>query len=298
MERLLRAQTGEISLVVEDADGDQVPATGPDGTGLPQVAVTDSAGVGVAGSPFASALRAGTAGTYDAQFTPAATAVMDLYDAAWSFRSQGAGAAESERRQFKVVDAHLFTVAQLRGSDPVFEDAGEYPGRTIIRARDLVEERFEEITGIAFTPQARRVTLQGSGGRLLAVPDLYASRIVAASIDGVALTAPQLADITIHPAGFLERRTLGGWAFGTGLNVTVFYEYGMASPPAPVVRAGLLLARHLLLRKALENERATAVFTDIGGYRLSIAGREGPTGLPEVDSVLAEYTTQPAGAFA
>ncbi|MGH2663680.1 MAG: hypothetical protein ACRDH8_12940 [Actinomycetota bacterium] len=297
MERLLRAQAGEISLIVEDADGDQVPATGPGGAGLPSVAVVDSAGAPVAGSPFASLLRGGTTGTYDAQIPPGATAVLDEYEATWTFRSQGITVDETERRRFKVVGAHLFTVAQLRATDPELASSTNYPGRVVIRARDHVEERFEEITGIAFTPQGRRVSLQGSGNQLLTLPDLYASRVVSAVIDGVALGAPALADITIHPAGFLERKTLGAWVSGPGLNTTVFYEYGLTSPPDPIVRGGLLLARHLLLRKALENERATAVFTDIGGYRLSIAGREGPTGLPEVDAVLAEYA-RPAAAFA
>jgi hypothetical protein len=49
-------------------------------------------------------------------------------------------------------------------------------------------------------------------------------------------------------------------------------------------------ARYLLLNSVLDqNERATAVFTEASGYRLTIAGRDGPTGLPEVDAVLQQF---------
>jgi hypothetical protein len=77
--------------------------------------------------------------------------------------------------------------------------------------------------------------------------------------------------------------------------------HGYEAVPEPVRRAGLIYARTLLIRSAMEqSDRATAVFTDIGGYRLTIAGRDGPTGIPDVDAVLSpdQYGRRPAGSFA
>ena len=79
------------------------------------------------------------------------------------------------------------------------------------------------------------------------------------------------------------------WTAGVG-NVAVLYEHGRRSPEAPVKRAGIRLAKSVLLPSPLTaDERATAVFTDIGGYRLTLPGRDGPTGLPDVDAVLDQF---------
>jgi hypothetical protein len=72
--------------------------------------------------------------------------------------------------------------------------------------------------------------------------------------------------------------------------VTILTEYGLRQTPAKIKREAMKYAKSLLLEGPLDEGRATAIFSDIGGYRLTIAGRDGPTGIPSVDAALAQFS--------
>ena len=56
----------------------------------------------------------------------------------------------------------------------------------------------------------------------------------------------------------------------------------------PVSTAVMILAREYIFRTALSS-RATVEATDVGFFRLSVAGPGRPTGIPEVDTAILEF---------
>lgn len=280
MDQILRDSGGELTLSTYDAGG--APAD-VNGTEAPTLAVTDSGGTSVAGF---TPSRTGP-GAYKATL-PGNLEVLDSYDIVWSWTN-----GQSRRTQFELVGGFLYSIAELRADDPALADAVAYPAALIRDWRAAILERFTKVTRVSFVLRGRRAFLDGKGRSELLLPDIETQRVVSLKVDGVALSAGNLAKVKVYPHGEL---LWDGGSFAAGFrNVEVLYEYGMVSTPEAVARVARRFARHLLLTAAPnsaaeEHERATAVFTDAGGYRLTIAGRDGPTGLPEVDAVLAQFT--------
>jgi hypothetical protein len=252
--------------------------------------VVDSAGVAIAGSPLAVTNPA--VGTYEAVL-PAQT-VLDTYDVTWNVPDGSKRSA-----QFEVVGSFLFTLAELRAFEAGFTDVAAYPVATLVGIRSAVEERFEEVTHVSWTLRGRREFLSGEGRARIFPRSYEIRRLVSARMDGVALSAGDLADVAVFPFGMLERKTGGVWNAGAR-NIEVLYEHGWPVPPMPIKRAGMRLARSEAIKTILggSNERATAEITEMGSFRLSIAGREGPTGIPDVDAVLDQFGKGEPGWFA
>ncbi len=279
MNRLLQSTSGTITLIIRDADGVAMNADA-----LVTATVYDSADVQVATG--LATKRADTTGIYDFLLTQAQTATLDRYRTTWTCMI--AANQNTFTTRHEVVGAFLFTIADLR--DRFSElTAAKYPSDRVRSARDAVEERFEERKGneIAFRPRGRRVILDGPGGDLLTIGDLYPRTIVSASIDGVALDAGELAEMRLIDAGFIRRPDGKQWTAGLG-NIEILYEYGLDAPPEPITDAALILAKHLLIRSPL-GERATSETTELGTFRIATAGRDGATGLPEVDAILDQF---------
>jgi len=284
MDKILRGPGAIVEIRVYDGAGDLVDAGAGNGTAT----VSDSAGDPVAGSPFTATNVA--VGVYEVAI-PAALDVLDTYTVEWTFPD-----TTSRTTTFELVGTFLFTQAELRALDPVLADETAFPDAVIVNARENAEQRFEEAAEVSFTLRGAREWIDGKGRDRVFSRHAELRRLIAAKLGGTALTVGELAEIEVYPTGELRRSA--GWPAGSR-NVEILVEHGYETVPEPVRRAGLLYARSVLLRSALEqSDRATAVFTDIGGYRLTLAGRDGPTGLPEVDAVLASFGRRPAGAFA
>jgi hypothetical protein len=274
MDRILRDAAGQLDLLTYDSTGALADV---DGTNAPAVVVTDSAGVTVVGfTPSRTAT-----GVYQATL-PANLEILDTYEVAWNFSN-----GQTRRSEFELVGGFLFTVADVRALNSQLADTVAYPAAAIRRVRAEVEDVFEDpkITARAFRPRGRRLTVDGNDTDTLTTPDFDITSVVSASITGTAVT---LTYVTIQPWGGLKLST-GTWTSGVG-NVSLLYEYGMRATPAKVRREALVLAKSYLQESPLQEGRATAVFTDIGGYRLTIAGRDGWTGIPSVDACLSQYS--------
>lgn len=282
MDRLLRNAGGVVQLSLYDSSGELANPGG----GAVTAAVTDSAGDPIAGSPFAVANPPDDTGILKFSL-PATLDALGVYDVAWTL-------PDSSKRYtvLEVVGSFLFSVADLRAQEPKLTDASAYPAAALQALRSAIEERFEQVAGVSFTRRGRRARLNGRGLATTMLPDRLVTRIVSASIDDEALDVDDL--VLEQEIGRLE-----GGTFSAGTqNVEVVYEHGWWPTPGPVARAGLEFAVEELLASPLEGGRATAVFTELGGYRLSIAGRDGSTGLPAVDAVLQQYGRKNAGGFA
>lgn len=246
-----------------------------DGTNAPTAVVTDSAGVVVGG--FTPA-RTGT-GAYSLTL-PNNLEVLDTYTVAWQWAN-----GQSRSSQFELVGGFIFTVADLRAYYAPFANATNYPTATLKDVRDAVEDVFEldTVTKRAFRPRGVRLTVAGTGTTTLPVGVFDTYRVV--SVVPSSGTAPAVALVRPTPSGSLE--LAAGWNAAT---YTVFLEFGFRQAPTKIKQEALKYAKALMLEGPLDEGRATAVFTDIGGYRLTIAGRDGPTGIPTVDAALAQYS--------
>jgi len=288
MDRVLRDAGGKVTLTTYDSNGDPADV---DGITNPAAGsqVTDSAGAVVAGFTFA---RTGP-GVYDCTF-PGNFDTLDLYDVFWVWSN-----GQSRRTQFELVGGFLFTLADVRAYDAAFTETA-YPDAKLIDTREKVEDTFEgaRTTGVAFRPRGRREFLDGTGTTCLFVSASLLRRVLSVKIDGVAFTGPELADLKVYEHGEIIRDELGTFARGLR-NVEVLYEHGFGSVPGDVWEAGLVLNKYVMAKGPMDGDgRATAVFTEFGGYRLTIAGRDGWTGLPDVDAVLGRYSRAAALGFA
>lgn len=291
MDRILRGVGGTLQLINYDTNADPADAGAGNGTAT----VVDSAGSAIAGSPFTAARVA--VGTYEVTL-PTSLTVLDYYTVTWTLPD-----ATTRTTEFMLVGTFLFAVRELQDLDPVLADEAAFPVAKLIEARENAEQRFEEVANVSFTLRGSRLLLSGNGrtdsrgdGHITTgLQQLQAVR--ACSIWDVAMGSTELQALVAQKHGTVTRLS-ASWPFGTG-NVKMLCEHGFLAVPEPVRRAGLLYARTVLLRSALEqSDRATAVFTDIGGYRLTLAGRDGPTGLPEVDAVLDQFGRRNAGSIA
>lgn len=284
MDRLLRNSTGMIRLEIYNTDG-----VAQDATGAVGVTVRDGAGVdvvtGVATKP------AGTTGQYEFGLTPANVANLDLYRAIWS--AVVSGSAHSFITEFEVVGGFLFTVSELRGLDKELSDVTKYPHKVVVATREGAEEWIEDLCNFAFRPRGRRSTLDGSGRDVLILDELFPIKVVSAKVGGTAFTPAEISEVALYPWGGAVRKN-GVWE-GGNRNVEIHYEHGLSQPPEPIRRAAMLLTRHILVNKAAP-DRTESITTDVGTFRLAVAGEGKPTGIPEVDAVIAQLA-QPAPAL-
>jgi hypothetical protein len=260
-----------------DADGNATGVTAE---------IFDSSGTRTPDSALASTKI--STGLYEVALTPAMTSILDTYSVTWSFTKTSV--VNKFYSQFQTVGGFLFSVGELRAFDAAL-DATTYPIDVVEKARAAAEERLEQLCSVAFVPRGRRYITDGDGDTVLRVPDVELRSVVSASIsDGTtttALTADELADLKIDPAGIVTRWSLGSWDSGVR-NVTVLYEYGYSQPPEPVKRAAMALARNNLVGLSLF-DRARSEAVEGGILSFTLAGRDGPTGIPEVDAVIAQF---------
>lgn len=288
MDRILRDFGGSVTMTTYDEAGAVADA---DGSNAPTVVVTDSAGVAVPG--FTGARD--SAGVYHANL-PANLETLDEYAVGWSWPN-GRSASSS----FELVGAFLFATAELRARDSRLLDTVAFPQVKLRAIRAAIEDVFESraVTARAFRPRGRRLTKDGSGRDVLVLPDFDVTVLRAVSIRSGSTadvwTSPEIAGVTVDPEGYLIRNSGSAWPEGRR-NVTVLYEYGQREVPAMIREVALMAAVDLLLPSPMESGRATAVFTELGGYRITIAGRDGPFGIPDVDAELARWSRVWAGA--
>lgn len=226
------------------------------------------------------------------------TADLDALEVVWS--GTVSAAAVTLTQQCEVVGDWLFTIAEARAAHPDLVEA-TYPDATIAAARERIAEWFEQICGVSFVERYKRVVVSGDGTAELLLPGAMrvgAVRRVEERLSGAtawtALSAGDLADVLAEPWGLLVRETGGVWTSGRR-NWRIAYEHGWAQVPEPIKRAALRLLLSQVFPSNL-SDRALSETNSMGTFRLAAPdptrwGRW--TGLPEVDSALAEFSEKP-----
>jgi hypothetical protein len=276
VDRLLANTAGTVTLKVYDGNGDLVDLSAP-----PTVTVKDGA---------AATLGSGTAtrlslGFYSFNVTPTMTALLDEIDIVWTGTLAGTPVTFTTRAV--VASEHPITLAELRGSYKDLVNETKYPDSAVIEARDTATERLERAMKVALVPRGRRVSLDGDDTSLLILPDRAVTSVYSVKQSGVAVGF----GYSVVEWGAIQASAGGGYfakPTAAGEQYAVHYVHGWEEPPLPVRRALRLLAVEMLVPSSLP-ARASSLATDAGQFRLTIAGRDGYTGLPEVDAVIDQF---------
>lgn len=274
MIRLVTGRAGTIRLTIYDEDGVAVDPI--------SVAVTVRDGSGTSVSTGSASNHPTLVGVWTYSVPASVTADLDEYEVTWAYSLNGSSVSSVTR--FEVCGSNLFEIAELRDSDPSLADEDVYTSEKIRQARVDAEQRFEKGAQVAFTRRARRVSLIAEGRPRLVLPDCEVREIYALSVDGDEMDLEDPSFYVHSETGVIEHPT---W-FYSGSAIDVYYEHGLEVTPEPVRRAVRTLAVEYLVPSGLP-ARATSQSTDLGEFRLSLASRDGFTGLPEVDSVMADF---------
>lgn len=220
---------------------------------------------------------------------------LDTYTATWT--GVVGGESQSWTTTFELVGDYLFEISDLRSEDRAFTDAVKYPAARLKQIRVWVEDVIEgdKAAAVAFVPRGRRVVLDGNGNPGLWCPDVEISEVYSVKIDGVTLTQSELDEIVVDDCILWMGATRHVWAAGHQ-NIEVHYVHGKPRCPGPVTRAALMLAREYLVKSDLPG-RATASSIGDQWFRLTVAGRDGVTGLPEVDAAIDQHGRKRFRAF-
>jgi hypothetical protein len=203
-----------------------------------------------------------------------------------------AGIAQSLVSHVEIVGEFLFTIADARTfGDRVLADTSRYPDADIRAARERVTDLFDQVCHVSFVPRYGRDTLDGTNSDTIDLTHRRPRRIISGSLQGVALTSQQIADVALYPGGRAVWISGTWWSWRRN-SIVLAYEHGWPAPPTDVSRAALVLARYDLVSNDI-SDRMIAFDNDLGTVRLSIPGRQFPTGIPIVDATLARYDECP-----
>lgn len=220
-------------------------------------------------------------GVYTYDFPPT---LLGSHDARWLATGQNAG---SDRRRFDVYGATIADPADLQARKPDLAAADATVLRRAIR--DAVQQ-WNQLARVAMAPFGTRRTWLGDGCSSALLPDVEVRQVLSLKIEGVATTA-----YTVDSAGVL-RLTSG--TFTRGKQIECYYEHGLDAPPGAVVDAVLQRAVELAVPAMSGSGRVSLQATDVGWNRVTLAGRDGTTGVPDFDATAALFGRQATVGFA
>lgn len=275
IDRIAKRRSGTYPLQVSALDTAGQPATITSGV---SISILDGVGTSVhTGVPSVAAGKL----TYALPY--AALPALDTYEAVW--RGVVGGVEEEWVTPFELVGAHYFTISALRNErKKELSDAARFPDDDLRDRRTEAEQFLEDRINCAFVPRGRRETLRGHGRTNLVLRKTYREvrEVVSCTVDG---TAIDVADLVVQPYGVIEREA--GW--DAGAVIEIHYTHGSDEPPADVRSAALIYAADRALPSNLP-ARATAQTIGDQTFRITVAGRDGDSGIPFVDSVIKHHS--------
>lgn len=178
--------------------------------------------------------------------------------------------------------------ADLREQYPSKSALGPISDARIQEQVDAAVDQWERLARIAVSPTTQTISRVGDGRASLVLPHLPVLSVAAVTVDGATLDSSAY---WVDPvSGIL---TLRSGRFTLSYPVEVTYTHGLTEPPGAVVNAILQRALELLIPSELP-ARTTSVANDLGFNRISIAGRDGSSGIPDFDATAALFGRQAA----
>lgn len=174
--------------------------------------------------------------------------------------------------------APYFTVEEFRAYDSGSKLSEDVTDEDIAQVREHVEDVFETAAGVPFRRRGayERIVMRKAGTRVL-TEHIYPQFVHRAKVDGQELAEP------CTPDG------MGVWLpvqAPAGSVVELWFEYGLRRTPGALKHNALVYADSLVGAPAV-NPRATGMQAEYGYQNFSVAGKDGATGIPEVDAFLS-----------
>lgn len=258
------------------------------------------------GTVLQSGTATNTAGTYTFPLGTTATAAIDRLTVTWT------SGTEVQQTFVEVVGGFYFDLAELRASQDL-SSAVTYPTERLRGARQWIETIIDSAVSTSFVRRynrellnfasdsalryvgARRGSFSPTSTTVVLRDRPFIQTLLSISIGGVALTAPQLALVTVDEGNRLVTTDGLAWPGGFGL-VDVRYEAGFTDTcPSDLHDVALQAARWRLMSTDGASgipSRATSLTNEFGNVQLSTAGNRRPTGIPDVDAVIMSYADQ------
>ena len=172
--------------------------------------------------------------------------------------------------------AHYFSLDELRsyGQAGQTDDFSSFPAEALFWARQAATETFERNAGVCYVQRKAKLLVPILSSRMVTLQPATVEAS-AKDDDGDPVALDMLTD---------RQAILRGWWHG-GVTVTFTHGRIMAEP---VKRAVLKLAANYL-RPLNRPEQATGESSDYGYITYTLAGRDGATGIPEVDAAIKQF---------
>lgn len=184
-----------------------------------------------------------------------------------------------------------FTLVELRAL-PDVSNSTTFPDATVEAAAARVVSIIERVCQTSFVARTVTGEVHDGGCYEIFLDKPWALSVTSATENGVAVT-----DTLRLKNGRVLRYASGSytprpWLAGFD-NVAITYQAGYsATVPADIKDAALQATRYRLLTRASTasmNDRATSITNEFGNVNLSVATKDTPFGLPEVDSVVTSW---------
>jgi hypothetical protein len=213
--------------------------------------------------------------------TGGVTEQLDVLTVDWDYTLNGADQTVTDT--YAVVGQRLASAIAIDDRLNRGGTASDYTDRDVAAALAYAEQAMEEACRRSFTTKWRSVTFDGNGSYDIFSPDYPIQSILSCTVGG---TSHDVADLELYPSGRIYNPS--GWAPGRR-NVTLTYEYGEPTVPAPVTRAVSLIASSVLADGPFD-DRGFGVTTEGGFVKLLTAGVSGAAfSIPEVQATVYSY---------
>ena len=215
----------------------------------------------------------GSAGQLTASLTTAEAATLDVLSVAWSL--DGVVRTTSHHR---IVGGFLFAISEVTALGGL----ASYDNATLLQFRDATIDMVELWTGVSWNPAYDLEQFQGYGRCTHASTFRPLRTIRSLSLDG---TTQSVSDLKVNPESGLitSLSALCGW---TILGV----EHGFDEPPDDLRNAAIQACKFALLQsKSALGQRVRSISDEQGTRTFSFAGKNHPTGIDDIDSVIMSH---------
>lgn len=205
---------------------------------------------------------------------PPQTSIRQL-ELAWRLVGSESDATLEISTVLDVVSAHLCSISDIRSYNAGanvdnFEDAELYPNDMVFKARAIATQIIEDACNVFFS-QRRRSCNVLAPVPLFSLPHCRVDTVSASngSVDLVSDCQVKLCEVSEYP-------------------VELSYVCGYKQTP-PDVSAAVVKLTASILRPLNRPECATGESSELGYITYTLAGRDGATGIPDVDAAIQRY---------
>ena len=183
--------------------------------------------------------------------------------------------------------------------DSILGEATTFPLADLIDAIDYSTAIIDDYTGASWVQRYHRFVVNGTNSDVIQLPVLFPTTLLAASVNGSALSASKITEVALFDDGTLQRKS-DTWTYTDPGNLVVMeVEAGVGTvAPNDLRWAARTLARyHLLEQVSRIPDRAISVASEFGQIQLAQPGMNRPTPLPDVNVVLNRHRHRGPTAF-